>query len=128
MSFFGFDTSLPPEDKREALESEEEKALNAKIQRALDASAQEDVEVYTWGRDGYDGLGDQLQETNDEVNEDTFGAFAEDVGTDFDFGAPSGEKNEPAPSSAGFGRDKNASAFAASLDDFWSTPLSLIHI
>lgn len=80
MSFFGFDTSLPPENKAAALATDEERALNDKIQRALEASAQEDVEVYTWGQDGYDGLGDQLVETNDDFNEDTFGAFAEDVG------------------------------------------------
>ena len=86
MSFFGFDTSLPAEDKAAALSNDEERSLNDKIQRALEASAQEDVEVYTWGQDGYDGLGDQLVETNDDVNEDTFGALAEDIKDDFNFG------------------------------------------
>ncbi|WFD02298.1 DNA topoisomerase 2-associated protein pat1 [Malassezia obtusa] len=108
MSFFGFDTSLP----KKGGAPDEESALNEKIQRALSASAQEDVEVYTWGQDSYDGLGDQLQETNDDFNEDTFGALAEEVGKDFDFGhAPAQNKS-----------DRNASAFAASFDDFWSTP------
>lgn len=116
MSFFGFDTSLPPGDRAAALANDEERALNAKISNALAASAQEDVEVYTWGQDGYDGLGDQLDEANDDANEDTFGTGAEDVGKDFDFGASAGA---PAPAEP---RDKNASAFAASLDDFWSTP------
>lgn len=113
MSFFGFDTALPREDKAAALANDEERALNEKIQKALDASAQEDVEVYTWGQDGYDGLGDQLDETNDDFNEDTFGAFSENVGKDFDFGT-----GAPAPAKS----DKNASAFAASLDDFWDLP------
>jgi len=113
MSFFGFDTALPREDKAAALANDEERALNEKIQKALNASAQEDVEVYTWGQDGYDGLGDQLDETNDDFNEDTFGAFSENVGKDFDFGT-----GVPAPAKS----DRNASAFAASLDDFWDLP------
>lgn len=33
----------------------------------------EDVAVYTWGEDGYDGLGDALVEGNDDFNDDTFG-------------------------------------------------------
>lgn len=113
MSFFGFDTALPREDKAAALANDEERSLNEKIQKALHASAQEDVEVYTWGQDGYDGLGDQLDEANDDFNEDTFGAFSENVGKDFDFGT-----GAPAPAKS----DKNASAFAASLDDFWDLP------
>jgi hypothetical protein len=80
MSFFGFDTSLPPEDKAAALENDEERALSEKIERALAAGAKEDVAVYTWGQEGYDGLGDQLEEANDDFNEDTFGAFSEGVG------------------------------------------------
>ncbi|PKI84557.1 DNA topoisomerase 2-associated protein pat1 [Malassezia vespertilionis] len=114
MSFFGFDTSLPPDAKSARTESDEESALNEKIQRALTASAQEDVEVYTWGESNCDGLGDKLDEANDDFNEDTFGTFAENVSRDFDFGtgaAPTTQKS-----------DKNASAFAASFDDFWSTP------
>lgn len=110
MSFFGFDTSLPGKGA-----PDEESALNDKIERALAASAQEDVEVYTWGQDTYDGLGDQLQETNDDLNEDTFGTFAQDVGKDFDFGH--GQQQTAQGKS-----DRNASAFAASFDDFWSTP------
>ncbi|WFD33425.1 DNA topoisomerase 2-associated protein pat1 [Malassezia cuniculi] len=117
MSFFGFDTSLPQDDRAAALAHGEDHALKTKISKALAASAQEDVEVYTWGQDGYDGLGDQLEETNDDLNEDTFGTFAEDVGKDFDFGHAGG-----APAQSTTTRDKNASAFAASLDDFWSTP------
>ncbi|WFD30800.1 DNA topoisomerase 2-associated protein pat1 [Malassezia sp. CBS 17886] len=116
MSFFGFDAKLPPERKGKALENDEERALNDKISRALAASAQEDVEVYTWGQERSDGLADRLEEANDDFNEDTFGAFSEDVGRDFDFGH--GASADTAPPKA----DNNASAFAASLDDFWSTP------
>ncbi|KAF9244670.1 glycoside hydrolase family 13 protein [Melanogaster broomeanus] len=33
----------------------------------------EDLAVYTWGEDSYDGLGDALQEGGDELNDETFG-------------------------------------------------------
>ncbi|KAG6868797.1 hypothetical protein C0993_010427, partial [Termitomyces sp. T159_Od127] len=69
------------------------------------ASASEDVAVYTWGEEGYDGLGDLLQEGRDELNDETFGDDAAvgmeafplcfltlldilDSGKDFDFSAP----------------------------------------
>jgi DNA topoisomerase 2-associated protein PAT1 len=34
----------------------------------------EDVAVYTWGEESYDGLGDVLQEGGDELNDETFGS------------------------------------------------------
>lgn len=34
----------------------------------------EDVAVYTWGEESYDGLGDALQEGGDDLNDETFGA------------------------------------------------------
>jgi DNA topoisomerase 2-associated protein PAT1 len=34
----------------------------------------EDLEVYTWGEDSYDGLGDALQEGGDDLNDETFGS------------------------------------------------------
>ncbi|KAG8899084.1 hypothetical protein FRB99_006948, partial [Tulasnella sp. 403] len=61
-SFFGFDTSLDNLDK------------------------EEDLAVYTWGEDSYDGLGDVLDERGDDLNDETFGAV-EPVGKDFDFSA-----------------------------------------
>lgn len=33
----------------------------------------EDVAVYTWGEESYDGLGDVLQEGGDDLNDETFG-------------------------------------------------------
>lgn len=33
----------------------------------------EDVAVYTWGEESYDGLGDALQEGGDDLNDETFG-------------------------------------------------------
>ncbi|PFH46874.1 hypothetical protein AMATHDRAFT_153566 [Amanita thiersii Skay4041] len=44
----------------------------------------EDVPVFTWGEESYDGLGDALQEGGDELNDETFGIM-EAVGKDFDF-------------------------------------------
>lgn len=61
MSFFGFEQSLDLErDKRGFLDTEKEK---------------EDIAVYTWGEDSYDGLGDELQERGDELNDETFGGM-----------------------------------------------------
>jgi len=34
----------------------------------------EDVAVYTWGEESYDGLGDALQEGGDDLNDETFGS------------------------------------------------------
>ena len=63
MSFFGFDQSTN-------LEEEKRKFLEGGTQGAQ----QEDVAVYTWGEESYDGLGDALQEGGDELNDETFGS------------------------------------------------------
>ncbi|KAI5984315.1 topoisomerase II-associated protein PAT1 [Pisolithus albus] len=70
MSFFGFATS--------GLEEEKKKFLESGLQES------EDLAVYTWGDDSYDGLGDVLVEGGDELNDETFGGVGE-VGKDFDF-------------------------------------------
>lgn len=67
MSFFGFDNPVD-------LESERRKFLEGDGQ-----GPNEDIAVYTWGEQGYDGLGDQLQEGGDELNDVTFGETG-DVG------------------------------------------------
>lgn len=77
MSFFGFDTSLPSRDR--AGEREDAAGLGG----GLGASAQEDVEVYTWGEEAYDDLADRLQEDGDDFNQDTFGD--EEIDNQFDF-------------------------------------------
>ena len=33
----------------------------------------EGIAVYHWGQDSYDGLGDALNEDNDDLNDETFG-------------------------------------------------------
>ncbi|RDX54229.1 hypothetical protein OH76DRAFT_1398553 [Lentinus brumalis] len=73
MSFFGF-------EQNNDLENEKRRFLEG----GLSGAKQEDVAVYTWGEESYDGLGDALQEGGDELNDETFGA-AEDIGKDFDF-------------------------------------------
>jgi len=74
MSFFGF-------------ESSHHNPAAAGFSQAHDpfaglANRDEDGEVLEFD-DTYDGLGDQLEETGDELNDDTFGDTA--VGKDFDF-------------------------------------------
>ncbi|KAF9557320.1 hypothetical protein CPC08DRAFT_819923 [Agrocybe pediades] len=44
----------------------------------------EDLAVYTWGEESYDGLGDALQEGGDDLNDETFGSVGQ-IGKDFDF-------------------------------------------
>ncbi|KAG0705559.1 topoisomerase II-associated protein PAT1 [Suillus ampliporus] len=70
MSFFGFETSN--------LEQEKKKFLEGGLQET------EDLAVYTWGEESYDGLGDALLEGGDELNDETFGGTGA-VGKDFDF-------------------------------------------
>jgi len=59
MSFFGFESSN--------LEQEKKKFLEGGLQES------EDLAVYTWGEESYDGLGDALLEGGDELNDETFG-------------------------------------------------------
>src|SRR5262245_3629796 len=59
MSFFGFESNDLEKDKRRFLEG--------------DLHETEDLAVYTWGEESYDGLGDALQEGGDELNDETFG-------------------------------------------------------
>ncbi|KAG2355143.1 topoisomerase II-associated protein PAT1 [Suillus spraguei] len=70
MSFFGFE--------RSNLEQEKKKFLEGGLQES------EDLAVYTWGEESYDGLGDALLEGGDELNDETFGETGV-VGKDFDF-------------------------------------------
>ncbi|KAI0305845.1 topoisomerase II-associated protein PAT1 [Multifurca ochricompacta] len=70
MSFFGF-------EQNDRLQQEKQRFREGKLE-------QEDLAVYTWGEDSYDGLGDALQEGGDELNDETFGG-TEQVGKDFDF-------------------------------------------
>ncbi|CAE6481940.1 unnamed protein product [Rhizoctonia solani] len=67
MSFFGFDTTLDRLDSKNG------------------AHGSEPIAVYDWGSESYDKFGAALDETLDELNDETFGATSEDVGKDFDF-------------------------------------------
>ncbi|KDQ61548.1 hypothetical protein JAAARDRAFT_31002 [Jaapia argillacea MUCL 33604] len=72
MSFFGFEQNDLEKEKRKFLEG---------------GRHDEDLAVYTWGEDSYDGLGDALHERGDELNDETFGGSGP-IGKDFDFGHP----------------------------------------
>ncbi|KAI0031285.1 topoisomerase II-associated protein PAT1 [Vararia minispora EC-137] len=71
MSFFGFDQN------NDVLARDKERFLRGEQPR-------EDLAVYTWGEESYDGLGDALQEGGDDLNDETFGDTGV-VGKDFDF-------------------------------------------
>jgi hypothetical protein len=60
MAFFGF--------QENNLEEERQRIRNG------GARENEDVAVYTWGEESYDGLGDALQEGGDDFNDETFGS------------------------------------------------------
>ncbi|KAG2039900.1 topoisomerase II-associated protein PAT1 [Suillus americanus] len=134
MSFFGFE--------RSNLEQEKKKFLEGGLQES------EDLAVYTWGEESYDGLGDALLEGGDELNDETFGGTGA-VGKDFDFttqtlpapvGATRGrftptaepfrertpvvERTEPASKS----RDRGLSPAPKSLESIWDdkSPFSIL--
>ncbi|KAI8996589.1 topoisomerase II-associated protein PAT1 [Trametes punicea] len=87
MSFFGF-------EQQNDLENEKRRFLEGE----LSGAPKDDVAVYTWGEESYDGLGDALQEGGDELNDETFG-ISGPVGKDFDFsGTVLPEHEKPAPS------------------------------
>ncbi|KAG8824441.1 hypothetical protein FRC19_001790 [Serendipita sp. 401] len=67
MAFFGFETSVP-------------RAPDIPSNQSF---AEEDIAVYTWGDVSYDALGNALEETGDDFNDETFGGGP--VGKDFDF-------------------------------------------
>ncbi|KAI0766954.1 topoisomerase II-associated protein PAT1 [Trametes elegans] len=93
MSFFGF-------EQQNDLENEKRKFLEGGLGGGGGGGgrAPEDVAVYTWGEESYDGLGDALQEGGDELNDETFG-LAGPVGKDFDFsGTALPEHGTPAQS------------------------------
>lgn len=71
MSFFGLE--------KNDLEKDKQNFLEAGLQES------EDVAVYTWGEDSYDGLGDALQEGGDELNDETFGASGGNIGKGLKF-------------------------------------------
>ena len=99
MSFFGLEQSN--------LEKEKAEFLRGGVHES------EDIAVYTWGEESYDGLGDALQERGDELNDETFGSdgvvgeckqailVALDTdsvgnpGTDFDFTNPAVVDHRP---------------------------------
>jgi Topoisomerase II-associated protein PAT1. len=68
MSFFGFEQT--------DLEKEKKSFLDGGLRES------EDLAVYTWGEESYDGLGDALQEGGDELNDETFGS-SDNVGEGF---------------------------------------------
>ncbi|KAF9318231.1 hypothetical protein BG003_011625 [Podila horticola] len=83
--FFGFNTTMPGgrQGGRPAMNLEEQQELDRQVQKyALETG--EDFEIYDYG-ETYDNLADDLEETRDDLNDETFGGIQADEGTDFDF-------------------------------------------
>lgn len=83
--FFGFNTTMPGgrQGGRPAMNLEEQQELDRQVQKyALETG--EDFEIYDYG-ETYDNLADDLEETRDDLNDETFGGIQGDEGTDFDF-------------------------------------------
>ena len=59
MSFFGL-------EHNDLLEKEKQQFLQG-------CKPKEDLAVYTWGEESYEGLGDALHEGGDDLNDETFG-------------------------------------------------------
>ncbi|OJD19372.1 hypothetical protein AJ78_00642 [Emergomyces pasteurianus Ep9510] len=86
MSFFGFDTTLPRDrpSGKQARGIFENPDPFAQVAHATQQSDDDAIDF----EDTYDGLGDQLDEDQDEFNDDTFGGGEDEkkpVGKDFDF-------------------------------------------
>ncbi|CAE6441048.1 hypothetical protein ACGC1H_003663 [Rhizoctonia solani] len=114
MSFFGFDTTLDRLDAKNG------------------AHGNEPVAVYDWGSESYEKFGATLDETLDELNDETFGTASEDVGKDFDFSGTQGSTQKSAeaaqpvkttiqqPALLNAGSDLTSRPSQSSLDAIWN--------
>jgi hypothetical protein len=78
--FFGFNTTMPGgrQGGRPAMNLEEQQELDRQVQKyALETG--EDFEIYDYG-ETYDNLADDLEETRDDLNDETFGGIQGDEG------------------------------------------------
>lgn len=78
--FFGFNTTMPGgrQGGRPAMNLEEQQELDRQVQKyALETG--EDFEIYDYG-ETYDNLADDLEETRDDLNDETFGGIQADEG------------------------------------------------
>ncbi|KAL9004228.1 MAG: hypothetical protein Q9188_002948 [Gyalolechia gomerana] len=95
MAFFGFDTTLPRDrgDRGHPTAAPGFTAVSNPFATFQNRPSDDDEEEAIDFEDTYDGLGDQLEEANDDFNDDTFGgdkgpataAAPQQIGKDFDF-------------------------------------------
>ncbi|KAI4137177.1 MAG: hypothetical protein L6R39_007435 [Caloplaca ligustica] len=93
MSFFGFNTTLPRDQGHPSNAPGFTTAPNPFATFTENPPSEDDEDDGIDFEDTYDGLGDQLEETGDDLNADTFGgndgraatAASQQVGKDFDF-------------------------------------------
>ncbi|MCJ1404183.1 hypothetical protein MMC11_007408 [Xylographa trunciseda] len=92
MSFFGFDSSLPKDRGHPSAAPGFGQAPDPFAGLSHDRARYDDDDDAIDFEDTYDGLADQLDETNDDFNDDTFGGgeapgtqASKTIGKDFDF-------------------------------------------
>ncbi|MCJ1416145.1 hypothetical protein MMC32_002480 [Xylographa parallela] len=92
MSFFGFDATLPKDRGHPSTAPGFGQAPDPFAGLSQDRARYDDDDDAIDFEDTYDGLADQLDETNDDFNDDTFGGgklsggkTSKAMGTDFDF-------------------------------------------
>jgi DNA topoisomerase 2-associated protein PAT1 len=75
MAFFGLEQNdMLERDKQRFLQQQQHGGGNGGHSgNSGSPGGPSDMAVYTWGEDGYDGLGDALQERGDDFNDETFG-------------------------------------------------------
>ncbi|OCL12033.1 hypothetical protein AOQ84DRAFT_312895 [Glonium stellatum] len=87
MSFFGFDTTLPRDRGHQTNAPGFGQVPDAFAGLSGSGALKDDDDALDF-EDTYDGLADQLDETNDAFNDDTFGdepASQQNIGKDYDF-------------------------------------------
>ncbi|KAF8739057.1 Topoisomerase II-associated protein PAT1, partial [Rhizoctonia solani] len=114
MSFFGFDTTLDRLDSKNG------------------GHGEEPIAVYDWGSERYEKFGAALDDTLDELNDETFGISSEDVGKDFDFSGTKGATQKPSetipsakitnqqPTATNVNNDLTSRPSHSSLDVIWN--------
>ncbi|KAL2070463.1 hypothetical protein VTL71DRAFT_13489 [Oculimacula yallundae] len=124
MSFFGFDASLP----RDRGHNTAAPGFSQAADPFAGLSRQEEDDDALDFEDTYDGLGDQLDETDDAFNDDTFGgsggggqaaAPKKPVGKDFDFfGQTAKVSDAMSEEQARFSRQQPISKVASSMSNY----------
>ncbi|KAI9140400.1 topoisomerase II-associated protein PAT1 [Paraphysoderma sedebokerense] len=127
MSFFGFDTSLPPED-REAFKSAQTNRPNSNsVDAKLESLTLDDDGAYIYDESAFgDRIDNEYQNDDDILNDETFGVDVTEVSKDFDFSGSTASAQGKLFNDLSDSRYKtpamNIQANASSKDGFGITP------